>query len=215
MGSALVQKALEPADFVIFNWVEYGGYMRNKKRRFEGARSMVERTAVCWAITMALCWQSSARAEEALQMALSNLEGGVFSLEEELKKGPVVFDLWATWCKPCIKALPKIQEVADAYREHGVGVFTINVDGPRNQAKIRPFIKRYKLHLPVLLDKTNEVAKQFQLVAIPSTLVISSAGEVVYKHQGYRPGDEEVLKAVLDTLIKKERAAKIIGEGDV
>jgi len=168
----------------------------------------------CFAIAIALCGQSSLWAEEALQIALPNLDGGVFSLEEELKKGPVVFDLWATWCKPCIKALPKMQELADAYREHGVGVFTINIDGPRNQAKIRPFLKRHKLRLPVLLDKTNEVAKQFQLVAIPSTLVISSAGEVVYKHQGYRPGDEKALKAVLDELIKKEHKPKIKGEGD-
>ncbi len=191
-------------------------YMVTKKRSYSALSSIYTRRLVGLLIAVVLFGRGLASAEEALQVILPNLEGGIFSLEEELKKGPVVFDLWATWCKPCIKALPKIQEVADAYSERGVSVFAINVDGPRNEAKIRPFIKRYKLRLPVLLDKTNEVAKQFHLVAIPSTLVISTEGKVVYRHQGYRPGDEEALKAVLDQLLdtKKARQPEVTGEGD-
>lgn len=179
-------------------------------------RFFAVREVLCLVGIAVLFARGPAWAENALQVALPNLQGGIFSLEEELKKGPVVFDLWATWCKPCIKALPKMQEVADAYSEHGVGVFTINVDGPRNQAKIRPFIKRHKLRLPVLLDKTNEVAKQFHLVAIPSTLVIAQDGKVVYRHQGYRPGDEEKLKEVLDELLglKKTRESEAEGVDD-
>jgi thiol-disulfide isomerase/thioredoxin len=161
-------------------------------------RFFAVREVLCLLGIAVLFARGPARAEDALQVVLPNLQGGIFSLEEELKKGP------------------KMQEVADAYREHGVGVFTINVDGPRNQAKIRPFIKRHKLRLPVLLDKTNEVAKQFHLVAIPSTLVIAQNGKVVYRHQGYRPGDEEKLKEALDELlgIKKTRESEAEGVDD-
>ena len=62
----------------------------------------------------------------------------------------VLVDFWATWCKPCIKGLPKVQEVAEQYASKGVQVFTINVDGPRNRPKVRPFMRRHKIELPVL-----------------------------------------------------------------
>ncbi len=53
-----------------------------------------------------------ARAEKAPQLVLENLDGSTFSLDEARKKGPVVFDFWATWCKPCIKGRPRIQALA-------------------------------------------------------------------------------------------------------
>jgi thiol-disulfide isomerase/thioredoxin len=152
-------------------------------------------------LILVLCWAGTARAEKALQLVLPDLEGKTFSLEEELQKGPVVFDFWATWCKPCIKALPKLQQIARDYGERGVQVFAVNIDGPRNLPKVRPFLQRHRLELPVLLDKTNEVMQQFHLTAMPATLVIAPDGEVVYKHQGYRPGDEEKLRQKLDELL--------------
>ena len=158
-------------------------------------------TKLVLAAATCLLLGSPAGAEKAPQLVLENLDGSTFSLEETLKKGPVVFDFWATWCKPCIKALPKLQSVSEEYAERGVQVLTINVDGPRNLPKVRPFMQRHKLKLPVLLDKTNEVLKQFQLVGMPAILIIAQDGIVWYKHQGYLPGYEEKLKAKLDQLL--------------
>ena len=154
-----------------------------------------------FALATCLLLVGSARAEKAPQLVLENLDGSTFSLVEALKKGPVVFDFWATWCKPCIKSLPKLQSLAEKYAERDVQVLTINVDGPRNLPKVRPFMQRHKLTLPVLLDKTNEVLKQFHLAGVPATLIIAADGTVWYKHQGYRPGDEKKLKAKLDELL--------------
>ena len=154
-----------------------------------------------FALATCLLLVGSARAEKAPQLVLENLDGSTFSLVEALKKGPVVFDFWATWCKPCIKSLPKLQSLAEKYAKRDVQVLTINVDGPRNLPKVRPFMQRHKLKLPVLLDKTNEVLKQFHLAGVPATLIIAADGTVWYKHQGYRPGDELKLKAKLDELL--------------
>ncbi len=141
------------------------------------------------------------QAEKAPRLVLENLDGSTFSLEETLKEGPVVLDFWATWCKPCIKALPKLQTLSEEFAKRRVQVLTINVDGPRNLPKVRPFLQRHKLTLPVLLDNTNEVLKQFQLVGMPATLIIREDGTVFYKHQGYRPGSEEKIRAKLDELL--------------
>ena len=147
---------------------------------------------------------SVAHAEKAPQLVLDHLDGSTFSLAETLEKGPVVFDFWATWCKPCIKGLPKLQVLAEEYAKRGVQVLTINIDGPRNLPKVRPFMRRHKLELPVLLDPTNEVLAQFHLAAVPATLIIAADGEVFYKHEGYRPGDEKKLKSKLDQLLGPE-----------
>ena len=80
-------------------------------------------------------------------------------------------------------------------------VFTINIDEPSNLAKVRPFIQRHKLELPVLIDKTSRVMKQFHLLGVPATLLISAEGEIAYRHQGYRPGDERKLRQKLDELL--------------
>ena len=120
-----------------------------------------------FALATCLLLGGAARAEKAPQLVLENLDGSTFSLVETLKKGPVVFDFWATWCKPCIKSLPKLQSLSEGYAKRGVQVLTINVDGPRNLPKVRPFMQRHKLKLPVLLDKTNEILKQFHLGGRP------------------------------------------------
>lgn len=155
-----------------------------------------------WIAALAtLGWDRAGQALEGVQFVLPDLEGHEVSLQEELAQGPVVLDFWATWCKPCIQALPKLAQIAADYQERGVRVYTINIDGPRNLAKIRPFLQRHQLQLPVLLDRTNQVMKQFQLNAMPATLVLTAKGGVVYRHQGYQPGDETKLRAALDALV--------------
>ena len=144
---------------------------------------------------------AAAAAASKSQFTLPTLDGGQFSLQEALKQGPVVLDFWATWCKPCIKSLPKLQEIAGEYGKRGVRVYTVNTDGPRNQPKVRPFLKRHRLELPVLLDHTRQVMKQFQLSVLPATLIISTEGAVVYRHVGYKPGDETGLRKKLAELL--------------
>ena len=64
------------------------------------------------ALCLILLADAPSTAEEALQFVLPDLNGGEFSLDKELGKGPLVLDFWATWCKPCIKELPKLQEIS-------------------------------------------------------------------------------------------------------
>ena len=154
------------------------------------------------ALGLGLLLPAAGPAAPKSQFTLPALDGEPVSLREALEKGPVVLDFWATWCKPCIKSLPALQKVAREFEERGVGVYTVNVDGPRNQPKVRPFLKRHRLELPVLLDHSREVMKQFQLSGMPATILFSTEGEVVYKHFGYKPGDEIRLREELTELLQ-------------
>ncbi|MGD9488302.1 MAG: TlpA family protein disulfide reductase [Calditrichaceae bacterium] len=113
----------------------------------------------------------------------------------ELKGGNVtVIDFWATWCKPCAKALPKLNKLSEQFKNSGVAFIGINVDSPRNSAKIKPFAKTYKISYPILLDPNSSFASELGIINIPTLLIINSDREIIYIHKGYRSGDENIIE---------------------
>ncbi|MEJ2544112.1 MAG: TlpA disulfide reductase family protein [Calditrichaceae bacterium] len=114
-----------------------------------------------------------------------------------------VLDFWATWCSPCVKAFPKLNEMYRKYQNKGVQFLGINIDSQKNNAKIKPFVKAYKIPYPILKDPNSQLASRLNVKNIPTLLIINSENEVVYRHQGYRFGDEEIIE---------EEILKILGE---
>lgn len=114
-----------------------------------------------------------------------------------------VLDFWATWCKPCQQSIPKIVELYDLYKDKGVEIIGISVDSPRNLTKVKPVSEALGISYPVLLDTNNELMGDMHIMVIPTLLILNSQDEVVYRHQGYRPGDEKVIAEELDKLLEK------------
>jgi len=164
-----------------------------------------------WFLVFAFVAVSVGTESKAPDFALPNLAGKDVKLTELLAKGPVVIDFWATWCKPCIKGFPALQQIYDKYREKGVTVVAISVDSPKSQSRVSPFIKSQKYTFEVLLDAEGKVAKKYSAVAIPRTVLVSAQGEIVYTSVGYRPTNEAQLEEALQALLPQ----KASGEGPV
>ena len=128
---------------------------------------------------------------------LPDLNGEKRTLYQQLEKGPVLLDFWATWCKPCLKSLPKLAELEKDLAEQGLAVWAINEDGPRTQAKVEPFVYSLGKELTVLIDENREVMRQFQVNGLPTSILISPNRTIVLRLQGYRPGDEKKIKEKL------------------
>tara|TARA_R110000868_G_scaffold259361_4_gene517241 strand:+ start:7294 stop:7773 length:480 start_codon:yes stop_codon:yes gene_type:complete len=105
-----------------------------------------------------------------------------------------VIDFWATWCKPCIKSIPKLVELSDEFKSEGVNFVGISIDGPRNLAKVKPFARSLGVNYPVLLDTNSEIMGKLGVQAVPSLLIINSNDEIVYFHEGYKPGEEVAIR---------------------
>lgn len=131
---------------------------------------------------------------------LPDLNGEKRTLYQQLEKGPVLLDFWATWCKPCIKSLPKLADLEKEFAEQGLVVWAINEDGPRTQAKVEPFVYSLGRDLTVLIDENREVMRQFQVNGLPTSILISPERNIVLRLQGYRPGDEKKIKEKLSEL---------------
>ncbi len=136
-------------------------------------------------------------AAKAPDFSLPDLEGKQVKLSDLLKRGPVIIDFWATWCKPCIRAFPDLQKLYEKYQDRGLTVVAISVDSPRTQVRVAPFIKSKKYSFVVLLDKDGRVARQYNAVIIPRTLLIDQHGETVFATVGYHPSNHEKLEKAL------------------
>ncbi len=117
-----------------------------------------------------------------------------------------ILDFWATWCKPCSREIPKLVDLYAKYKDKGVQFIGINVDGPRNTPKVRPFANSLGINYPVLLDSNSELMARLQVTVMPTVLIVDSDNEIVYVHRGYRPGDEEILQEEIDKLLREDSA---------
>ncbi len=141
-------------------------------------------------------------AEDAVapDFTLKNLAGQDVTLSELLKDGPVIVDFWATWCKPCIKAFPDLQEVFDSYKDCGLRVLAVSIDGPRSTSRVASVIKAKGNTFTVLLDPSQSVAKKLHVTSVPRTVLIDKNGKITYAVTGYRPTNHAQLSKAVGAL---------------
>ncbi|MBA2269036.1 MAG: redoxin domain-containing protein [Chthoniobacterales bacterium] len=131
---------------------------------------------------------------------LTTLDGKSVSLSE-LKGQVVVLDFWASWCPPCIESLPHLGKLYTEKRDQGVKVFAVNLG--EDKAKVEAFLKAKGVDVPVLLDRTGEVAKKFNVTSIPQTVVIGKDGTVTKVLVGLA---DDGLQAIHNEVTKQREA---------
>lgn len=138
-----------------------------------------------------------------------SVEGAWLDLAELLRRGPVLIDFWATWCKPCLAAMPELEMLHERYGPRGLAVIGISIDGPRNVAKVRPFANRLGLKFPIAVDLDGSLEESYQVRAAPTTFLIARDGSVVAVRQGYRPGETAKLAATIESLLEGARSDSV------
>jgi peroxiredoxin len=135
----------------------------------------------------------------APEFELEKRGGGKVDLAQYRDKDVVILDFWATWCPPCVKALPTIGKVAEKYRDKGVVFYAVDLEETPDD--VEQFLKDQKLDIPVLFDSDNAVAKLYQVSGIPQTVLIGKDGTVQVVHVGLKPDLENLLSGELDDLL--------------
>jgi peroxiredoxin len=137
----------------------------------------------------------------APRFEVRSLEGDGLSLDALLEKGPVLVDFWATWCKPCVTSLPAVERLWTAHRAAGLTVIAVSIDGPRNFAKVRPFARSLGLTFPVVIDTDGALARRFDVVAVPTSVLIAPGRRIAHVQVGYTAGQEEALARAIEALL--------------
>lgn len=116
-----------------------------------------------------------------LQQINENNEVETIQLSDLKGKG-VMLNFWATYCKPCEKEMPYMEELYPKYKEQGLEIVALSLDA--TEPVIHQFIKKYDLTFPVAHDNKGQVMDLYKIGPIPSTYFISPEGEIVEKVEG-------------------------------
>ena len=126
---------------------------------------------------------------------LADLDGKEHTLTEYQGKG-VVINFWATYCPPCKKEMPYLENAYQKYKEQGIEILAVNAAEPT--ILVNQYISQKNLTFPILLDRDELILENYQVQNLPVTFFIDSNGEVVNKVSGEL--SEEILEEGLQLI---------------
>lgn len=126
--------------------------------------------------------------EPAPAFALQTLAGEPFS-SDSLQGRVVLIDFWATWCAPCLRQFPEIQQLYDSFGKDGrVTFLVVNTSWSGDTVdKAKAFMRTRGFAFPVYYDAGGKVARKFGITSIPHTLLIDRDGNIRMRHTGALP----------------------------
>ncbi|MFA3791017.1 TlpA disulfide reductase family protein [Aliiglaciecola sp. SL4] len=99
-------------------------------------------------------------------------------------KGKVVYlDFWASWCKPCRKSFPWMNEISNKYASEGLVVLAVNLDTDAKLAQ--KFLRKYPAQFNIAYDPQGSLASQYKIPGMPTSYLINKQGELVVAHKGF------------------------------
>ena len=117
-----------------------------------------------------------AKNQQAPDFVLTDLEGEKHALSDYEGQG-VFLNFWGTWCKPCEKEMPYMNNQYEVYKDQGVQILAVNVG--EQQLVVENFTEEYGLDFPVLIDKGRAVESAYDVYKLPVTFLVDKDGKVV------------------------------------
>jgi peroxiredoxin len=112
----------------------------------------------------------------APDFVLKTLDGQEITLSHLQGKG-IVLNFWATWCDPCRREMPLIEEKYQQLKDKGVEVLAINI--AESEVSVSGFVNRLGITFPILMDKDRQITNLYEVGPLPSTFFIDKNGTVV------------------------------------
>lgn len=119
---------------------------------------------------------------------------------------PVIVNLWATWCQPCLREMPSLERL----QEKLAGKLTIAaISQDRGGEKaVTPFLAKLGLEqVKIYLDPKSEVGKAFGVRGLPTSIVLDAEGREAGRVEGGAEWDSATMLAVLEPLLNAAAAA--------
>lgn len=133
---------------------------------------------------------------------LMTVDGRPLSLQA-LRGKVVLVNFWATWCEPCIREMPSLQQLRDQLHADGFEVLTVNYqEGP---ARINSFIEKLQLSLPVVRDTDGSVARAWGARIFPANYLVDRAGNIRHSMSGAADWTSPSLVSTIRTLLTAQR----------
>lgn len=121
---------------------------------------------------------------------------------KDLQGKVVLLDFWGTFCEPCKKSFPKLQELNRKYAARGLRVIGISEDEDDDKDKIPGFAQTYGAKFSLAWDGDKSIAKQYKPETMPSSFVIDKNGIIRFAHVGFHDGEEREVESEIRGLLE-------------
>jgi thiol-disulfide isomerase/thioredoxin len=117
-------------------------------------------------------------------------------------QGKVIYvDFWASWCKPCRKSFPWMNDMQTKY-PNDLQIIAINLDAEPELAAV--FLATVTATMPIIYDPQGDIAKAYQLLGMPSSYLIDKKGKLRFAHKGFFSEKEALYENEINTLINEQ-----------
>ena len=113
----------------------------------------------------------------------------------------LLIDIWASWCAPCRRSFPWLNEMQARYGGRGLRVLGINIDRQRSAADT--FLREQPAHFALAFGGEGDVAMQYGLQGMPTSLLVGADGRVLLQHAGFSDADRPSLEAAIVAALPK------------
>ncbi|MGD9810778.1 MAG: TlpA disulfide reductase family protein [Sphingobium sp.] len=132
--------------------------------------------------------------------AFTDAQGKDVTLEKFVGK-PVLVNLWATWCAPCVAEMPQLDAIAGTYAKDGLQVLTISQDS-MGAEKVVPFFKAKGFkNIEPWLDPENRFAFHFGGGVLPASVLYDAQGKEVARVTGALDWEVDEAAALLEQTV--------------
>jgi cytochrome c biogenesis protein CcmG, thiol:disulfide interchange protein DsbE len=115
----------------------------------------------------------------------------------------VLLDFWGTFCEPCKKSFPKLEDLNRRYAASGLRVIGISEDEEDDKGKIATFAENYGAKFPLAWDADKTIAKLYNPETMPSSFLVDRHGIVRFVHVGFHDGEELALEQEIKQLLQQ------------
>lgn len=134
---------------------------------------------------------------------LPRLSGGSERLSAHFGKDVVLVDFWATFCKPCLRAMPELDALYRSRKARGFVVLGVSVDGPGSSADVQAVVSRLGVSFPILLDQESRAVVLYNpRASAPFSVLIGRDGRVLNQREGYTGGAHASIEREVDAALR-------------
>lgn len=125
-----------------------------------------------------------AAGDSAPNFKLVTLDGTTMVEREKYEGKGMLLNFWGTFCEPCKKEMPVVQENYSTLQDMGVDFWAVNVS--ETPLRVNNFLTGLGVELdyPILMDTKGEVEKAYGIYNLPVTFVVDAEGKVIEKYEG-------------------------------
>ncbi|MGZ8144472.1 MAG: TlpA family protein disulfide reductase [Methylosarcina sp.] len=138
--------------------------------------------------------------------SLSEIGGDTPIYDTSQFRGKVVYlDFWASWCVPCAKSFPFMNQLHNDLKDKGLQLIGVNLD--ENPADAKAFLEKYTVGFTLTADRNGQCASKFEVKGMPTSYLIGQDGTVRHVHQGFRSGETKELYQLVEQLLAEKPAS--------